>query len=996
MNKFEDLPIGIDLGTTNSCIGVYRNGAVEIIPNEIGDRTTPSVVLFSNDEMYVGEETQYILLPDPKNKVYAIKRIIGRKFKDKEVQEDISHFSFKVQQNEKGAPQIVIKSNRTTELYSPEEISSKVLLKLKQSAENFLQKTIKKVVITVPAYFTENQKRATRNAGKIAGLEVIKIINEPTAAALAYGFGKCHNNNNIENNYKFLFNDNKKIDEEEKIKKILVFDLGGGTLDVTLLELEKDNIRVKEHDGIMHLGGEDFDNILLDYCIKEFKKMNTIDLNNEKHIKQKFRLKKHCEKAKIELTYINETEIEVENLVNGKDLFIKINRAIFENLCKEIFSKCLDPIKRILKKTKEDKKNIDEIVLVGGSTKIPKIQDILKEFFNGKDLNCKLNPDEAVAYGATIEAAMEMGKYSEDITLSDVCPFSLGVAITEEEYLNEFGLKMEKIINKGSFLPFESWKLYTPVVDYQKSVLIQVYEGENEFVKDNHFLGKFSLEKIPYKKKDDIHIDISFDLDENSLLTVKATIKENNVSKSIKIKNEKGELSEDEIKNAKNRRKNEGTYKNKSLRTKMEEENNYKKNINFYLNKLKNEKNETILYHELPNLRTNIEKFIDFLSKDIEDNDTLKEKINHYLAYLFGVYSRLLNLVIINNKEKGIIISNIKNYLKLFKEDGLRYCPSLISIFNNNNDNNAFGEIWIQILNYYLEKGKKLYNKKEKKNAKFYLEEILNIYKKYFLDKKVRNNILLKFKCENILNESRKLINILEAELIENYSDSYARTKIIDENEFKNDEQKLYILDKFREALRYLQKPNNEEEHLLKAIYLANIIKIEYKIFQSNDYDTLLKMINNCIDEKKLVDKGNTNRRFNWFNEILKYQREIEEKIKLKDSQQDEDEKIKKDSEIIKIMNKIDNVYNKGKIDFFYYILNNHKPNGVEKYFSFSNKKELENSFIKNKKDFLNKLIRLYNPQKYKGNKLEERKIHYIMQDICKKINFIYSIIIEN
>ena len=414
----------------------------------------------------------------------------------------------------------------------------------------------------------------------------------------------------------------------------------------------------------------------------------------------------------------NETEIEVENIANGKDLFININRAIFENLCKDIFNKCLEPIKRILKKRKEDKKNIDEIILVGGSTKIPKIQNILKEFFNGKELNCNLNPDEAVAYGATIEAAMEMGKYKEDIVLSDVCPFSLGVAITEDDYIDESDLKMEKIINKGVFLPFESWKIYTPVVDYQSSVLVQVYEGEHEYVRDNFLLGRFTLENIPFKKKDDIHINISFDLDENSTLTVKAKILENNITKSVVIKTDKEGISENEIKNAKNRRKYERKFKNKNLRTKMVEENNYKKNINFYLNKLKNETNTTTLYNDLPKLRNEIENFIVFLKKDIEDKDTLREKINQYLTYLFGVYSRLLNLNLITNKEKDIIISNIKNYLKLFKEDGLRYCPSLISIFTNNN-HNAFGEIWIQILEYYLKKVKNYMNKKKKNMLNF-------------------------------------------------------------------------------------------------------------------------------------------------------------------------------------------------------------------------------------------------------------------------------------
>ena len=332
MNKFEDLPIGIDLGTTFSCIGVYRNGEVEIIPNEIGDRTTPSVVYFIDDEIYVGEQTEYEKLKDPKNKIYAVKRIIGRKFKDEEVQKDISMFSYKVSNN-KGRPQIEVNSNGIKK-YSPEEISAKVLMKLKESAEDFLGREIKKVVITVPAYFTERQKQATKNAGEIAGLDVIKIINEPTAASLAYGFGKCQNNNGIkllgkniffEDNIKNNIFTNKKNNKKE-IKKILVFDLGGGTLDVTLLELEKEDIRILAHDGIMHLGGEDFDNILVQYCIEYFKKKTKIDLNKEEYITQKSRLKRHCERAKRELTYMDETEIEVESIAKGKDLFLKLTR----------------------------------------------------------------------------------------------------------------------------------------------------------------------------------------------------------------------------------------------------------------------------------------------------------------------------------------------------------------------------------------------------------------------------------------------------------------------------------------------------------------------------------------------------------------------------------------------------------------------------------------------------------------------------------------------
>ena len=695
MNQFEDLPIGIDLGTTFSCIGVYRNSSVEIIPNEIGERITPSVVAFMDDDIYVGEQTQYLPFPDPKNKVYAVKRIIGRKFKDKEVQDDISRFSYKVENN-KGRPQIVINTNGNEERYSPEEISAKVLEKMKESAESFLQQSIKKVVITVPAYFTEGQKIATKNAGEIAGLDVIKIINEPTAASLAYGFGNCLND---KNKYKNLLNN--KIFEKEEIKKILVFDLGGGTLDVTLLELEEDNIRIKAHSGILHLGGEDFDNILLEHCINYFNKKTKIDLNRDEFIKQKFRLKKQCELAKIELTDKNDTEIEIESIANGKDLFIKIKRVEFERLCNDKFKECLEPIKEVLEIAKEKKENINEIILVGGSTRIPQIKCLIRDFFNGKEVNCNLNPDEAIAYGATIEAAMEMGKYEEDITLSDVCPFSLGVGVTEELLLNEYGLLMEKIINKGTNLPYRATRYYTPVVDYQSNVLVQVYEGESKFANDNYFLGKFLLENIPYKKKDNVLIEINFDLDENSFLTVTAKINENNTSNSIIIKNDKGGLSRNEIDDAKKKPK-----KYSNLKDRMKKEKNYKDIIKTLLDKIKNESNETILFNDLQNLYIKIEEFIDFFRKDIVDNFTLKEKTYFYLKYLFDAYSRLFNLkLILTKREKDQIISKIKKYLEIFKKDGIKYYPSLIKIFVNN-DNYIFVELCFQILQYYLEKRK--------------------------------------------------------------------------------------------------------------------------------------------------------------------------------------------------------------------------------------------------------------------------------------------------
>jgi len=442
MQNYEYLPVGIDLGTTFCCIGVYRNATVEIIPNEKNERTTPSIVSFIDDNILVGEQTEYKRLKDPKNKIYAIKRIIGRNFSDKEIQEDIKHLSYIVK-DDNGRPQIEINSNGVKKYYYPEEILALILKKLKQSAESYLKQTINKVVVTVRAYFTERQKQSTNNAGEIAGLDIIKIINEPTAASLAYGFGKCFNKNELinllgkiitfeEKNDQLIHeSDNNKLNNKKETQNILVFDLGGGTLDVTLLELEEDDITIKSHSGKMHLGGEDFDNILVDYCVTKFKQQFSIDLNKEEYIKQKSRLKEHCEKAKIYLSFKYETIIEVESLVNDKDLYL--TRAKFEELCEDKFNLCLEPIIEILNKTRENKQNIDEIILIGGSSKIPKIQNILSEFFGKKPLNNQLNPDEAVAYGATIEAAMQLGKYSHDISLLDVCPFSLGLGIHNNE-----------------------------------------------------------------------------------------------------------------------------------------------------------------------------------------------------------------------------------------------------------------------------------------------------------------------------------------------------------------------------------------------------------------------------------------------------------------------------------------------------------------------------------------------------------------------------------
>ena len=994
MEKYEDLPIGIDLGTTFSCIGVYRNAAVEIIPNEKGDRTTPSIVSFLDDNIYVGEQTEYKRLKDPRNKIYAVKRIIGRNFNDKEVQEDINKFSYIVKNDNYNRPKIEVNSNGI-KTYSPEEISAKVLAKLKQSAESFLQQKIKKVVITVPAYFTERQKQATKNAGEIAGLDVIKIINEPTAASLAYGFGKCPNiggkllgkNINIDEISQTTFRSNFSSEKKQKkdTQNILVFDLGGGTLDVTLLELEEGDITVKSHSGKMHLGGEDFDNALVQYCIEQFKFKTSIDLNKEEFLKQKLRLKEHCEKAKRELSYKNETEIEVESIAKGKDLYLRITRAKFEELCKDLFNLCKEPILEVLEKSGDEKSDIDEVVLVGGSTRIPKIQSILKEFFYGKELNKKLNPDEAVAYGATIEAAIQMGEYAEDVVLLDVCPFSLGIAVVDPKDVDSPNMLMSKVIKKGSKLPCKKIDYFQPARDYAKSLLFQVYEGESKYIKNNYPLGKFILNNLPHKKKNDVHLEVTFELDEDSILTVTAVDKDNKTnSNSIVIKNDKGGLSRNEIENA--IKKQEDETIGRDLEPALVLERNYKNEINKLFNKVNNLTDQHEQYSCLQLLQKCLENFIDTFNKDIIENFTYKQKMHYYLTYLFSTYSSMLNFkLLISDEEKEDIMTKVKNYLEIFQERGTSFASSLVKIFRDN-DNDIFGEFCIQVLGYYSQRGTEYYSNNDKKNSKHYLEEALSIIDKYGVNDKVKYNSLLLERFLSIEDNCKELLNILKAESIEKYCKSFSKDQLIKEEEFKTEEEKLDILDRFKDALSFVKEPKKRSDKLLKAIYLANIVKIEFKMFNSNNYDTLLKMIEDIVLYKVQAPRGCGAPDLEWFDEICSIKNEIEEKKKNeKENPFEAKNQIKQG--LKEILDKINEKFKLGKIEFFFYILANHKPVGLENELIFNSKEDLEKAYYSNKKKFMKKLRRFYNPMRYKGDKEEEQKLHTIMQEISMKLN---------
>ena len=863
---FKDLPIGIDLGTTNSCIGVFRNGNVEILANQSSGRTTPSVVSFCGKEISVGDQTLNYAFSDPEKVIYSVKRIIGKKFTEPGFNNLINNLAYKnkIKRSDNDRPLICVDFNGDKREYLPEEISAMVLRRLKENAENTLQRSIKKVVITIPAYFTEAQREATKIAAEGAGLEVIKIINEPTAAAIAYGLKDSNDLLYSEEDSFFTFKDENKKENNQKEKTILVFDLGGGTFDVTCLTISIEDgepqFEILGHSGNVLLGGDDLDNILVDHCIKVFKKGSDISINtrNTKDIKARKRLKNVCEKAKKILSYETQTTINIDNLYDDKDFTLTITRALFEELCKSKFKELIPPVEQALNVSKLEKKDIEEVLFVGGSSRIPKIEEIVREYF-GKDIKiCKsINPDEIVAYGATLQAAISLkADKVNDVLINDICSHSIGIKVYKR---NEFDKDFSEMIENGTNIPFEVEKEYTTAFDDQKEVSIQIFEGEDESCINNRLLGKFQLSGISKAKAGEPKITVKIEIDGDSIIHVTASEEKSGVTNSLNIKYDKGVMNNEQIKKMKDRLGKNNEFEKTKINQKEKE-------LSEKMTLLTQDYQKNRDLSTLKEIEKIQEQLVE-ISLD-KNNKYNTDKQFNAVKRLFQLYDYIFTKYCDQYKNlTNEYLKKIEKYMSFFKitENNNNYLSTLLKIFEKDKYEKRLSHIIYICINLYIDS---LKDEKNKKFSSYYYNECLDIIRKF---RNQINNSDLKEK----FNEIEKICLIEKEKIvIENQTKSKNSN-----NNFKvlTPDQALYAIDNYSYIVENTWKPSSKKEKAVRAFVITKLVHLELNYFQILDYEKLERMVNeaaNLVNECQLSIETDS-----WIETLLESQSIIKQKL---------------------------------------------------------------------------------------------------------------------
>ena len=1023
----EELSIGIDLGTTYSCVAVLRNGKVEIIPNENGQNLTPSIVSFieEDDGVLVGEDTLNQLIINPKKTIYSIKRLIGRNYNDIEVQNDIksNFWTFDIiEQKQSKRPVIEIKNKNDIKYYYPEEISKFVLQKLLQSARIYLGQPVKKAVITVPAYFNDAQRNATKFAAEQAGIQVLRIINEPTAASLAYGLDEKLPKNNLLTstfgNLNDLFNMEKKDQQnknendadknnEDEDKYIVVFDLGGGTFDVTLLKIEDDEIfNVIDTGGDTHLGGDDFNQRIIDYCLKEFTNKLNIEINDIKKDSEAMnRLKLAVENAKIKLSSEKEVLIDIDDFYNNELLHIKLTRILFEDICQDLFNRLLLPFDKIIEKCPNSIESISEIVFVGGSTRIPKVKQLVQNYFYDIHINDTINPDETVAYGAAIQAAKlnkQGGDILNDVILMDITPFSLGINVYNKSKNIEIknkGSLMNVVIPKGTKIPVTITKNYKTSVDNQEKIRIGVYEGENYYVKDNHLLGNFYLIDLPKKKAGEVEDDVTFNIDENGILTVSAIETSKGINNSIKIINDKGFQKDEIIENI-----------NKTFTPLIgdnhEEFKNYKNEMSYYYKEYINSYSSEDKYKYIKNFGITLISFLNTFDK--EGNDTLGNKYFLYIKVLFESYKILIQLKsIIDDNDKKMMIDNSKIFLEIlstFKNISYNNYIELLNLFVinlnitekkekfeiqkkiNESRNDILYDLVVYVIELITKKAENILSKNLKYSryhAKYLFQNCLKINELFIKSERdLSRNIDIRNRQQKYIGKCKEEIKKINTDSLIKLEQIKSSDNLIENDNGMNREQLLILLDNFREASHNIQ---GLIDPITEAKILGNIVKIKYKFFSNKNYKDLIKLSEQCINKAKSI---NTNlEQFNWYLEITSIYNELKLKLEEEETLNKENFENKCKTEHKNIFDEIKEYRKKSKIEFIEFILRKYPP----KTNPLKNNQTVKSQWNKNPKSFITRLSARYNPDNYEKDTEDEKLKFAVMRAISTEINAILS-----